>query len=116
MLISVILKQFFSVTIHHGISLMNLPSILGLMYIILSLLYFIVSIILVTRKISKQTSSNLILYILQAISVPTLLLGCAIILISDGWRLDPRLQMQQLLVFILITYFAAKDIGDKWDE
>jgi Ycf66 protein N-terminus len=95
---------------------MNLSSILGLIYIILSVLYFIASIILVTRKVNKQTSSNLVLYVLQAILVPILLLSCGVILFFQGWRLDPILLMQQLLVFILITYFAAKDIGNKWDE
>ncbi len=73
-------------------------------------------IILVTRKVNKQTPSNLVLYILQAIIVPILLLSCGAIILTSGWRLDPILQYQQLLLFILITYFTAKDIGDKWDK
>ncbi|MEH1890814.1 MAG: Ycf66 family protein [Nostoc sp.] len=42
--------------------------------------------------------------------MPILMLLCGLILIFQGWRLDPILQFEQLLSFLLIIYLIIKDI------
>lgn len=93
--------------VNYGI---NLTGLLGLIYIFLGIVYFISVIIVITRRANRPNYSALVLYISQAIILPILLVACGSILLFQGWRLDPILQFQQLLLFILITYFAVKDI------
>ncbi|WP_416233408.1 Ycf66 family protein [Anabaena sp. UHCC 0399] len=60
----------------------------------------------------KNTLNNavLLIYILQGVLSPVLLLVSGIILILQGWRLDPLLQFQQFLLLLLIIYLSFKDI------
>lgn len=93
--------------VNYGI---NLTTLIGLIYIILSIVYFIATILLLTRRANRPNYSALVLSIFQAIIVPSLLLVSGIILLFQGWRLDFILQFQQFLLFGLITYFIVKDI------
>ena len=95
--------------VNYGI---NLTGLLGLIYIFLGILYFISVIIVITRRANRPTHSAL-LYIFQAIILPILLVLCGGILLFYGWSLFPILQFQQLLLFVLITYFAVKDIVNR---
>lgn len=95
--------------VNYGISLTGL---LGLIYIFLGIVYFISVIIVITRRANRPNDSALS-YIFQAIILPILLVVCGGILLFYGWALFPILQFQQLLLFVLITYFAVKDIVNR---
>ena len=95
--------------VNYGI---NLTGLLGLIYIFLGILYFISVIIVITRRANRPNNSAF-LYIFQAIILPILLVLCGGILLFYGWSLLPILQLQQLLLFVLITYFAVKDIVNR---
>ena len=95
--------------VNYGI---NLTGLLGLVYIFLGIVYFISVISVITRRANRPNHSAL-LYIFQAIILPILLVFCGGILIFHGWALYPILQFQQLLLFVLITYFAVKDIVNR---
>ena len=82
--------------------------IVGNFYILGSLAYFIFMIIWL--RTNRVNSSALALHILQLIFVTVLMLVCGCILIFQGWRLDPPLQLVQLLSFALITYLIIKDL------
>lgn len=90
--------------VNYGI---NLTGLLGLIYIFLGIVYFVSVIIVITRRANRLNYSTL-LYILQAIILPILLVLCGGILLFYGWSLYPIFQFQQLLLFILITYFVVK--------
>jgi len=49
-------------------------------------------------------------YIIQLIFLPLLLSLSGLILVLQGWRLDPILQFQQLILSVLIFYLSLKDI------
>lgn len=88
----------------------NSASLIGLIYVLLSIVYFVSVIGVITRRVSRPINSALSLDVFQAIILPILLLNCGVILISQGWRLDPVLQFQQLSLLVLIIYFTVKDI------
>ena len=75
---------------------------MGAAYLIL-LVFFLVQ----TTRLTNQALS---LYIIQAIFIPVLMFLCGVILIFQGWRLDPILQFGQFLSFLIIIYFCIKDI------
>ena len=82
--------------------------IVGNFYILGSLAYLIFMIIWL--RTNRVNSSALALHILQLIIITIVMLVCGCILIFQGWRLDPALQLVQLLSFALITYLIIKDI------
>ena len=94
--------------VNYGI---NLTGLLGLIYIFLGIVYFISVIFLITRRANRP--NHFALYIFQAIILPILLVFCGGILLFYGWSLYSILQFQQLLLFVLITYFAVKDIVNR---
>ncbi|WP_370588556.1 Ycf66 family protein [aff. Roholtiella sp. LEGE 12411] len=53
---------------------------------------------------------GLVLYLIQVIFTPIILLLCGFILLFQGWRLDPILQFEQFLLLLLIIYLTIKDI------
>ncbi len=88
----------------------NIASFLGFFQIILGLFYLIFVIFQLIRVGNRLSSSVKTFYIIQLVILPIFLLLSGIILIFQGWRLDPVLQFQQLILFLLITFFILKDI------
>lgn len=89
----------------------NSASIIGLLYVSLSMVYLVFMTILFVKRASKLKNSTTIRYILQLAFIPFFLFSCGLILIFHGWRLDPILQAEQVLLFVLVFYLTIKDIG-----
>jgi hypothetical protein len=89
---------------------LNFASLLGIIYFIFGICYLISMITFLTQRANSLRGTSLVLYILQALVIPIFISFCGFILIFQGWRLDPILQFQQLLLFIIITYLSMKDI------
>lgn len=89
---------------------LNTASLLGLIYIILGIVYLVwVTSVLVKRRNSGHELSSL-LYIVQAFIFPPVMAFCGLIVLTQGWRLDPILQFQQMLTSLLLIYISIKDI------
>ena len=85
-----------------------MTSLIGLIHFAASVGYFAISIAQIT-KVDKRKSFELPCRILQLIFIPIFLLISGIILLFQGWRLDPILQLQQLLMLILTSYLLFLD-------
>lgn len=85
----------------------NLTFFIGIVYVLLGIAYFIAMLVLIGRQ-RRNTTSNINIW--QTIFVPIVLLTSGIILYQYGWRLDPILQLVQLLLSILIVYLVVKDL------
>ncbi|MEX0269251.1 Ycf66 family protein [Leptolyngbyaceae cyanobacterium UHCC 1019] len=90
---------------------LNLGSILGLLQILIALGYLAVSIAQIASAIGSQRNTDILLRVLQLIFAPIILFLCGAILFLQGWRLDPILQFQQLLLSFLISYLILLDLG-----
>ncbi|PZV05399.1 MAG: hypothetical protein DCF22_24690 [Leptolyngbya sp.] len=90
---------------------LNLVSIAGLLQILASLGYLAVSIAQIANAIRAQRNADILLRILQMIVAPLILFLSGAILLLQGWRLDPILQFQQLLINILIGYLIFLDLS-----
>ena len=93
--------------VNYGI---NLAGLLGIIYVLLSVAYFILMMVWLAQRASRLNGLALVLYIIQAIFAPILMFICGFILVFQGWRLDPILQFMQILLSILIIYLSIKDI------
>lgn len=89
---------------------LNLGSIFGLLQILVSLGYFAVSIAQITGAVRSQRNNDIVLRTLQLIFAPSILLLSGGILFFQGWRLEPILQSQQLLMTTLISYLIFLDL------
>jgi Ycf66 protein N-terminus len=89
----------------------NSASIIGMFYVSLSVVYLLFMIILFVKRASRLQSSTKVRYILQLAFIPFVLFSSGFILVFQGWRLDPILQAEQVLLFILVLYLIIKDIG-----
>jgi hypothetical protein len=58
---------------------------------------------------NTQAPVEIALKLLEIIFIPAIFLLSGIILLFNGWRLDPILAFQQLLLFIVVFYFIIKD-------
>lgn len=84
--------------------------LIGIIYLILAIIYLILMIgWLISRK-NTLTNAALIIYIFQGVFSPVVMLVFGIILMLQGWRLDPLLQFQEFLLLLLIIYLSFKDI------
>lgn len=88
----------------------NSSALLGLIYIIFSLVYLVLVISVLVRRRNSSHELSSLLYIFQAFIFPIILALCGLILLVNGWRLDPVLQFEQFLLTILIFYLSLKDI------
>jgi len=88
----------------------NSASLLGIIYVLFSIPYLIFMIAWLNQRANRLIGSALALYILQIIFVPFFMVLCGFILIFQGWRLDPILQLGQLLSFLMIIYLIIKDL------
>lgn len=88
----------------------NSASLLGLLDIVLAIAYLILSIALPIARRRDVGAWGIALYVVQAFIAPGVLLLSGLILIVQGWRLDPILQFAYFLLNLLIIYLAVKDI------
>lgn len=99
--------MFYFAQVNIGI---NIASLLGFIQIIFGLFYLIFAIIKLIQTRSRLSNSTTVFYIIQLILLPPLLLLSGIILVFQGWRFEPILQFQQLVLSALIFYLSLKDI------
>jgi hypothetical protein len=85
-------------------------SVIGLLQVLGALAYFMVSITQIIAALRERQSSTVVPRFIQLIFVPLMLLMSGIILFFNGWRLDPILQFQQLLLGILIGHLVLQDL------
>ncbi|WP_414572867.1 Ycf66 family protein [Nostoc sp. CCY 9925] len=89
---------------------LNLVGLIGIIYLLLSIVYFLLTLAWLVQRGTRLRGWSLSLYIIQVIFTPIVLLLCGGILFFQGWRLDPILQIQQFLLSLLIIYLTIKDI------
>jgi hypothetical protein len=84
--------------------------LIGISYLILATTY--ITLMLGWLGLRKNSLNNFILvvYVLQGVLAPIFMVLCGIILILEGWRLDPLIQFEQFLLLLLIIYLSFKDI------
>ncbi|AFY54073.1 Ycf66 protein N-terminus [Rivularia sp. PCC 7116] len=88
----------------------NPASLLGLLQMIFGLFYLIFLIVKLTRIWNRISSSARTFYLIQLLVFPIFIVFSGFILLFQGWRLDPILQFQQLLLSALVFYLSLKDI------
>ncbi|MFN6537758.1 MAG: Ycf66 family protein [Nostoc sp. EkiNYC01] len=89
---------------------LNLGGLIGIIYLLLAIVYFILTLAWLVQRGTRLRGWALSLYIIQVIFTPIILLLCGVILFFQGWRLDPILQIEQFLLSVLIIYLTIKDI------
>jgi Ycf66 protein N-terminus len=89
---------------------LNIGSLLGIISVLLGAIYLILMVFFLFKRATRLTNYALWLSIIQAIFIPALMFLSGLILIFQGWRLDPILQFGQFLSFLIIIYFGIKDI------
>jgi hypothetical protein len=88
----------------------NGGSLLGCLDVILAIAYLAWSIFVVIARGREFGTVFVFLFVIQAlIALGTLILS-GLILIFQGWRLDPILQLGYFLLNILIIYVGLKDV------
>ena len=103
--------MFYLAQVNIGTNLsINIASFLGLLQIIFGLFYLIFVVVKLVRIANRVSSFTTIFYIIQLVIIPIFLLLSGSILLLQGWRLDPILQFQQLILFALVVYLSLKDI------
>ncbi|MEO1374402.1 MAG: Ycf66 family protein [Cyanobacteria bacterium J06635_10] len=88
----------------------NPASLVGLLQMVFGLFYLIFVVVQLIRMGNRLSSSVKAFYIIQLFVLPAFLLLSGFILLFQGWRLDPVLQFQQFLLFILVIFLILKDI------
>ncbi len=90
---------------------LNSSSLLGLFDVILAIIIFIMTLSLISGSRGMQTSESMGFYIAQLIIVPIFLLIAGIILIFQGWRLDPILQFGITCLQLVVFFLLIKDFS-----
>ncbi|MEH2293547.1 Ycf66 family protein [Nostoc sp.] len=88
----------------------NLAGLIGIIYLLWAILYLILTVAWLAQRGSRLRGWALALYIIQLIFTPIIMLLSGAILLFQGWRLDPILQFEQVLLLVLILYLSIKDI------
>jgi hypothetical protein len=103
--------MFYVAQVNIGTNIgINIASFLGILQIIFCLFYLIFGIIQLIRTRNRLSSSAIIFYCIQLVVIPAFLLLSGSILIFQGWRLDPILQLQQFILFLLIVFLIIKEM------
>ncbi|HAO11879.1 MAG TPA: hypothetical protein DCQ51_12075 [Planktothrix sp. UBA8407] len=89
---------------------LNLSSLIGLIQIIGAVIYFSISIAQVVIVIRNTgTLIQIAIQVLQILFGPAILLISGGILLFQGWRLDPILAFQQVIITGLLIYLIIRD-------
>ncbi len=83
--------------------------LLGLALIVGALGYLAISINQVSKAASANRSGEIILRTIQAIFGPIILFSSGVIMLFQGWRLEPLLLFQNLLLVVLVGYLILID-------
>ncbi|MFN6497926.1 MAG: Ycf66 family protein [Nostoc sp. DedQUE01] len=83
--------------------------LIGTLYLVLAIIYITLMILWLTQRKNTLTLPILIIYIIQGVLAPICMFICGIILIIQGWHLDPLIQFEQLVLLVLIIYLSFKD-------
>lgn len=89
---------------------LNFVSLLGLVYLALAILYPVLVLPVVLTRRRAIAPEQFFLSMVQAIVAPVLLFVSGLILLFQGWRLDPLLQFAQFLTGVLVVLLTAKDL------
>ena len=90
---------------------LNLCSLIGLFHIIGAVIYFIISIAQVVIVIRNTgTLMQIVIRVLQSLFAPAILYISGGILLFQGWRLDPILAFQQVIITGLLIYLIIRDL------
>ena len=89
---------------------LNTASLLGMLYIIFGIFYMIFMVTLLFRRANSLHGIAFVIYLLQALLIPSIMFLVGFIFVFQGWRLDPILQFAQFLLTLLIIYFVVKDL------
>ncbi|MBN3872462.1 Ycf66 family protein [Nostoc sp. JL33] len=84
--------------------------LIGTLYLVLAMIYIVLMLGWLSQRKNKLTIPILTIYIIQGVLAPICLFLCGIILIMQGWRLDPLIQFEQFLLLLLIIYLSFKEI------
>lgn len=84
--------------------------LVGTLYLVLAIIYIVLMLGWLRQRKNKLTVAILTIYIIQGVLAPICLYLCGIILIIQGWRLDPLIQFEQFILLLLIIYLSFKDI------
>lgn len=89
----------------------NGTHVLGLLQILGSIGYLVVSVLQIIEATRPPYRRNPILFrILQVLFAPVTLFTSGTILIFQGWQLDLSFQFQQFLISILLVYLIFLDL------
>jgi hypothetical protein len=90
----------------------NLTTLLGLLDLLGVIGYFVLAISQISRgAYSSNSTFNTAIQLLELLVSPIALFFSGIILIFNGWRLDPILLLQQLLLHVIIGLSFIKMLG-----
>jgi Ycf66 protein N-terminus len=95
----------------------SLTTLLGLLDLLGVICYFLLAIYQISRGVYSYSSNSIfntglqVIEVLELISSPIALFLSGIILVFNGWRLDPILQFQQLLLHVIIGLSFTKMLG-----
>jgi Ycf66 protein N-terminus len=92
----------------------TIATLLGYFYLLLGIFYPVTIIALLAKRGNELNDLAKILYVGQAIISAIVFLLSGLILIFQGWRLDPILAFSQFLLTVLIIYLISKDILINW--
>ena len=85
-----------------------LGTIIGLFFVLGLLFYLILITVLIIKQIIKFRSS--LLQVIELLFCPPALFISGTIWLFHGWRLDPILQLQQILLNSVVTYLVIKRV------
>ena len=88
----------------------NGSTLIGIFYLLLAAIYIFLMIGWLVLRKNTLTLWIRLIYIFQGVLIPVIMLVSGIILMLQGWRLDPVIQFQQFLLLLLIIYLSFKDI------
>ncbi|BDI20690.1 hypothetical protein ANSO36C_64920 (plasmid) [Nostoc cf. commune SO-36] len=93
--------------------------LIGTLYLVLAVIYITLMLGWLNQRKNALTIPILTIYIIQGVLAPICMFFCGIVLITQGWRLDPLIQFEQFLLLVLIIYLSFKDtvvnlIGRNW--
>lgn len=83
--------------------------LIGTLYLVLAIIYITLMVRWLSQRKNTLTIPILTIYIIQGVLAPICMFISGIILIIQGWRLDPLIQFEQFLLLVLIIYLSFKD-------
>lgn len=87
----------------------SFSSLLGILLVFGSIGYLIISIEQAREATHLNSTDDIAPRLLQTFFGPVLLLASGLILLIQGWRLEPLLLLQNLLMSMLVGYLILSD-------